>query len=79
MSIGTYQDRIVFNPKILSGKAIIKGTRISVEFVLELLASNWTYEAILKNYPHLTMEDILACLSYAKEMIKEEKVFPIKA
>ena len=79
MSSETNQDRIVFNPEILTGKAIIKGTRISVEFVLELLSSNWTYEEILKNYPHLTMEDILACLSYAKEKIKEEKVYPIKA
>ena len=78
MSNESFRNRIVFNNKILSGKAIIKGTRISVEIVLELLSKGWTYEEILKSYPHLTKDDIIACLNYAKDRLKEERVYPIK-
>ncbi len=72
-----YKDRIEINPEILVGKPIIKGTRISVEFILELLASGWTEEEILKNYPQLQKEDILAAIEYSLEILKEEKVFAI--
>ena len=71
------QERIVFNPKILSGKPVIKGTRLSVEFVLDLLANNWTVEQILDDYPSLKREDITAVLRYAAEIVKEEKVYPL--
>ncbi len=54
--------RIVCDPGILGGKPVIKGTRISVEFVLELLANNWTHKQIIENYPGITEEDILAAL-----------------
>ena len=54
--------RITYNPEILGGKPIIKGTRISVEFVLELLASGMTVDEILEEYPKLTRKDILAVL-----------------
>jgi len=50
--------RVTFNPKILGGKPIIKGTRITVEFVLELLASGMTEREIVKEYPRLTRTDI---------------------
>jgi len=53
--------RIVANPRILGGKPIIEGTRISVEFILELLASGVKEEEILEDYPHLSKEDIPAC------------------
>lgn len=66
-------NRITFNPKIFSGKPIIKGTRISVEFVLELLASGMTIEEILKEYPQLNKKDILAVLEYAAMTIKREE------
>jgi len=56
--------RITTNPEILGGKPIIKGTRISVEFLLELLASHVTENEILLDYPHFTKEDIYACISY---------------
>ena len=69
-----WRERITADPKILVGKPIIKGTRISVEFVLDLLARDWTTEQILKEYDHLTLEDIHACLAYAGELVKEEKV-----
>jgi len=72
-----YKERIEINPDILVGKPIIKGTRISVEFILELLANGWETEKILKNYPQLTKEDILAAIEYSLEILKEEKVFGI--
>jgi uncharacterized protein (DUF433 family) len=67
------------DPKILVGKPIIKGTRIAVEFIIDLLARGWTAEQILKEYDHLTMEDIQACLAYAGELVKEERVYSLPA
>ena len=64
--------RIVVNPRILGGKPIIEGTRISVEFILDLLASDVSEEEILEDYPHLTKEDILACLRYAARSYRNE-------
>ena len=55
-------ERITANPQILGGKPIIRGTRISVEFILELLASDVSEDEILEDYPHLTKDDIQACL-----------------
>lgn len=72
-----WQKRIVVDPKILVGKPVIKGTRISVEFILDLLANDWTIDAILDEYPQLNREDIIAALKYAAEMVKEEKVYPL--
>ncbi len=72
-----WKSRIAVDPKILEGKPIIKGTRIAVEFILDLLANGWTIESILKNYPQLKKEDITAVLKYATEILKEEKVYPL--
>ena len=72
-----YKDRIEINPDILVGKPLIKGTRISVEFILELLVNGWDTDQILKNYPQLTKEDILAAIEYSLEILKEERVFAI--
>ena len=71
-------DRIVVDPGILAGKPVVRGTRISVEFVVQLLAAGWTHEQVLANYPHLSEEDIRACLAYAGELLREEKVYPFK-
>jgi len=65
-------DRIIANPKILGGKPIVQGTRLSVEFILELLASGVSEEEILEDYPHLTREDIHACLKYAARSCRNE-------
>lgn len=73
------QDRITIDPKILVGKPVIKGTRIAVEFVIDLLAQGWSEPEILRNYPGLTHEDILACLKYAGEILHSEKVYPMTA
>ena len=65
-------ERITANSNILGGKPIIRGTRISVEFILDLLASQVSEEGILEDYHHLTKEDIHACLRYAARSCKNE-------
>ena len=72
------RDRIIVDPKILTGKPVVRGTRISVELVVDLLATGWSHDQILTTYPHLTEEDIRACLNYAGELLREEKVYPLK-
>lgn len=72
-----WKDRIIINPEILAGKPVIKGTRIAVEFILDLLANGWTHETILENYPQLKKEDLIAALRYAAETLKAEKVYPV--
>ena len=61
----TWPDSIHLDPKILVGKPVIKGTRIAVELVVDLLAKGWTQEQILDSYPNLIAEDIRTCLAYA--------------
>jgi uncharacterized protein (DUF433 family) len=72
------QDRIVVDPDILVGKPVVKGTRLSVEFLLGLLAQGWSEAEILRNYPGLQREDLLACWAYASESLKQEKVYRFK-
>lgn len=72
-----WQDRITVDPGVLAGKPVIKGTRMAVEFLIELLAERWTHEQILNNYPQLTEEDIQAALHYAAEALKQEHVYPL--
>lgn len=69
--------RVIIDPRILVGKPVIRGTRIAVEFVIDLLAEGWSHQQILSNYPHLAHEDITACLRYAGSMMKRERVYPI--
>jgi uncharacterized protein (DUF433 family) len=74
-----WQDRIELNPDVLAGKPVVKGTRLAVEFVVDLLAQGWSEEDILKNHPTLTADDIRACLQYASATLHAEKVYPLKA
>jgi uncharacterized protein (DUF433 family) len=60
-----WQDRIVVDPEILVEKPVVKGTRLAVEFIIDLLAREWTEAEIVRNYPGLTREDVQACLVYA--------------
>ncbi|HLY55158.1 MAG TPA: DUF433 domain-containing protein [Stellaceae bacterium] len=73
------QSRIVLDPKVLAGKPVIRGTRIAVEFVIGLLADGWSEAEILKNYPGLIHDDILACLAYARDALSGERVYPTAA
>ncbi|MBO3840563.1 MAG: DUF433 domain-containing protein [Thermoproteota archaeon] len=69
--------RIVVDPKIMVGKPVIRGTRITVEHILRLLSQGLTFEEILEDYPHLTREDIAAALLYAAKITGMEEVYPL--
>ena len=66
--------RIEVNPKILSGKPVIRGTRIPVELILDMLAEEVPTAEILKEYPNLAKEDIRAALAYASASLKSEEI-----
>ena len=70
------QERIVIDPAILTGKPVIRGSRLAVEFIIDLLAQGWDEAEILRNYPGITHEDIQACLAYASSLLKSERVYP---
>ncbi len=71
--------RITIDPAILVGKPVVAGTRLSVEFIIGLLADGWGEADILRNYPGLTREDIAACLGYARDLLASERVYPSAA
>lgn len=72
-----WQERIEMRETVLTGKPVIKGTRISVEFIMELLSQGWSTEQIVKEYDHLTQEDIQACLCYAHEILSGERAYSL--
>ena len=74
-----WRDYITADPAVLVGKPIIRGSRLAVEFILELIAEGWSEADMLRNYPGLTREQILACVGYARERLSEEKVFAVPA
>jgi uncharacterized protein (DUF433 family) len=67
------------NPKIMFGKPVIKGTRITVELILEKIANGESVEAILSSYPHLTREQVLACVDFARKSLSLVTVYPMAA
>lgn len=73
-----WHGHIVVTPGVLAGKPIIKGTRISVELLLDRLADGWGYGDILEAYPHLTREQIQAAIAFAAELFKEERFVAIQ-
>ena len=77
--IMNYKSRITSNPEILGGKPIIKGTRISVEFILELYASGASKDDILRSYSHLAEDDIQAAMLYASSFLKNEIVVELES
>jgi len=72
------KDRMISNPEILGGKPVIRGTRISVDIILELFASGADYADILEAYPHLAKEDIQAALLYASRFMQNEVVLELE-
>lgn len=74
-----WRDNIESRPGVLCGKACVKGTRLSVEHLVGLLAQGWTTEEVLDAYPGLTREQLLACLKYATESVANDQLFPIEA
>jgi uncharacterized protein (DUF433 family) len=75
----TEHPRISLSPDVLAGKPVIRGTRLSVEFIIGLLADSWAEADILTNYPDVSHEDIIACLAYARDTLSAEKVYPSAA
>ena len=71
-------NHIAYNPEILSGKPHIVGTRLSIEFVLELFASGATRDEVLKAYPQLTTEAVEEALRYAAQAVKNEILLDVK-
>ena len=74
-----WRERITLDPKVLTGKPVVRGTRLSVEHIVNLLAEGWTEQEVLENYPGLVTDDVRACLAYAGELLRSERVFPIPA
>ena len=70
-----WQDRIHTKKDILNGKPIVKGTRLSVEFIMSLMANGWTEELILENYNNLTKEDLQAVFAYAYEFLRDTNFY----
>jgi len=68
---------IVSNPKVMMGKPVIAGTRITVELILEKLAAGETIEQILEAHPHLTREAVLAALAFARDALRADVVYPL--
>jgi uncharacterized protein (DUF433 family) len=77
--MSTDHPRIALDPKVLAGKPVIRGTRLSVEFVIGLMADGWSETDILANYPGIAHDDVIACLAYARDTLSSEKVFPSAA
>ncbi|MEA5472397.1 DUF433 domain-containing protein [Spirulina sp. 06S082] len=67
-----WREYIHCDPKILIGKPVVKGTRLSVEFLLGLFAEGWTEDQVLENYPTLTLEGLRAVFAFASECISQE-------
>ena len=72
-----WQERITVDANVLDGKPIVKNTRMAVEFVVDLLARGWTVDDVLREYDHLTPDDIQACLAYARDVLKSERIYLI--
>jgi uncharacterized protein (DUF433 family) len=75
----TEHPRITLDSAVLAGKPVIRGTRLSVEFVIGLMADGWSEADILTNYPGIAHDDVIACLAYARDTLSSEKVFPSAA
>ena len=70
-------NRITFNPKVMVGKPVIKGTRLTVEYILNLLAHGATVKDILEEYEGLTPEDIQACFLFATKSLEDTTFMPL--
>jgi len=73
----TYKNRIVLDYKIMRGKPIIKGTRITVEIIIRKLAEGATFQDLLEIYPKIVNEDILASLLYAADIVANEEIIDL--
>ena len=70
-------ERITLNPKVMAGKPVVKGTRLTVEYIINLLAHGATFAEILEEYEGLTQEDIQACLLFATKSLENLSFMPL--
>ena len=73
-----WKGRIVSDPKVMMGKPVVAGTRVTVELILEKLAAGETVEDLLRAHPRLTQEDIRAALAFAAEALRADVVYPLE-
>ena len=74
-----WKERIVSDKNILLGKPVIKGTRLSVEHILDRLANGWSEEMILGSYPFISRDDILAVFAYLNDLVKDGLIYEVRA
>jgi uncharacterized protein (DUF433 family) len=72
-----WRERIEANPEVLAGKPVVRGTRLAVELILELLAADESETELLEDYPRLTGDDVRACLGYASHLGHEFRWYPL--
>lgn len=72
-----WRQYIYSDPEILVGKPVVKGTRLSIEFLLNLFANGWTQEQVLENYPTLTVESLHAVFAFTAECMREEVLYTV--
>ncbi len=72
-----WRKTITSDPDVLMGKPVVKGTRLSVEFILGLFAEGWTESRVLEEYPNLIAENIRAIFAFATECMREESLYPL--
>lgn len=70
--------RITINPEVMSGKPVINGTRLTVQYILKLLADGWSFGDIKKEYDGLSDQDISACILYASEVLDNTEFIPLR-
>ncbi|HEX5720484.1 MAG TPA: DUF433 domain-containing protein [Thermoanaerobaculia bacterium] len=73
-----WRDHILVDPEILAGKPVVKGTRLAVEFLLDLLGAGWTQEQLLANYPTLTPEGLQAVFAFAADSLQDESLYSLR-
>jgi len=71
------ENRIVINPRIMTGKPVVRGTRVPVDAILRRLADGMSMSEVLEEYPNITQEDIRAALRYVSEIVADEEIMPI--
>ena len=74
-----WSDHITSDPQTLSGKPVVRGTRLAVDFILGLFASGWTQDQVLQNYPSLTPEALKAVFAYAADALHEDVIIPVRS
>lgn len=73
-----WKTRIVSDQDVLLGKPVIKGTRISVELILDLLADGWTEAQVIESYPHITPDDLKAVFAYLRDGVQQDLYLPLR-